>query len=436
MNKKMMLSAILTFSSLSMPSCGFEELWSDIPSPDFPICTLETSQEQEYLASDDVPTVEESDRKLWASQVNRLGSQFLSLEMYQDESFVFSPAALHSSLAMAAHGANASTYDEIADVLGYKYKREVDIKRSADMLLNLRFDGQNDNSHLVMGNNIWFSHDTLIHDDFKFSIDSIFKTSIWMCQFLNYTIEALQFITDWIWDLTKYYIDVYDLEHSIKFMLVNATEFTAQWAYPFDKSKTKAQTFFGTLKDVSIDFMHLIYDFEYYNNPEEGYQAIIMPYMDGVFDMVIILPDSRDSAQKVIQGITADDFGTILVEAEKTKLIELSLPKFEVSFDKSSDELIESLRNMGIKEAFVEGFAKFDIISPTASVFVDSFIHQAVIAIDESGANVVQDVTATSDIIETEDNMIPFEVNHAFAFAIVHRSSGAIVYLGFINDLN
>ena len=241
-------------------------------------------------------------------------------------------------------------------------------------------------------------------------------------------------LNEWLMDLAGAVAPtIVEKVENIQFMLVSATKFEGKWAHPFNAELTQQKRFIGSSKETLIDFMHIVYDFEYYESVEKGYQAVVIPYMDDIFDMVIILPNDIDNAKTALQNIDADDFANIFLDTPAHRLIELSLPKFEISYDFSPAEFISRLQNIGIKDAFAEGLANFDILSPSYNVFIDSFLHQAVIAVDESGTN----TSSTQSVATDKDNTdaLKLDIDHAFAFAIVHKASGALVYLGVVNDL-
>lgn len=434
--KKLMAATIFASSILTM-SCGLDDMAGyikdQIPEEDY---LVEISLEQVTLTSQDVPEVDIADQKKWAQQVNRLGAQLIAQNYKANENIVFSPAALHSAMSMAAYGAEGTTYKEIAETLTFEDERDKASRLSAAMQLRLRYDGQNKNSHFVMANNLWFDSNIELSERFKKDMESKFRAPVQICNFLEYTFEVLDAIYDWMKELTHGWMNPVwnDLEDP-QFVLVNATSFQGKWEFPFDSRKTEQKIFNGSTQNTLIEFMHLVYDFKYYENAEEGYQAVVIPYMDGVFDMVFVLPHDLASAQNVLQGINADDLGTILVEAADTQLVELSLPKFNISYDIVPEDLVSRLKNIGIQEAFVEGFANFDILSPSYSVFIDGILHQAVIKISEGGTNVDAESSITPDKVDESKTIVPFHVDHAFAFALVHRATGAVVYLGLMNDL-
>jgi serine protease inhibitor len=58
-----------------------------------------------------------------------------------------------------------------------------------------------------------------------------------------------------------------------------------------------------------------------------------------------------------------------------------------------------------------------------------------VLNVDENGTNSYKALEVTSDKTDPEKAVISFHVNRAFAFAVTHRASGAVVYLGLMNDI-
>ncbi|MBR4986738.1 MAG: serpin family protein [Proteobacteria bacterium] len=425
---KKYLAPVLAATMLFMAGCSDE---TDTPTTEDYL--IETTLDQPELKADEVPTVASADKAVWTSEVNHFGLTAMD-RLSEGGNLLISPASLHSALAMAAAGADGNTYQEFAKVLNFGADRDVAEKLAADMQLTIRYDGQNANSHFVMANNLWVDQKVKLAETFKETMRTVFKAPVQVCNFIDYAAYVVDSINDWLKKLASGIAPkLTEKVENIQFMLISATSFEAKWAHPFSKSKTEQRSFKGKSKDVLIDFMHLIYDFEYYESVEKGYQAVVIPYMDDVFDMVIILPNDVSNAKNALSQITAEDFGNLHLDTPEYRLLDLSIPKFEISYDLTPSEIISRLKNIGIKEAFSEGLANFKILSPSYNVFIDSFLHQAVIAIDESGSNTTAATEATED--KPADGATKFEIDHAFAFAIVHRSSGALVYLGVVNDL-
>ncbi|KAL3307048.1 hypothetical protein Ciccas_014448, partial [Cichlidogyrus casuarinus] len=63
----------------------------------------------------------------------------------------------------------------------------------------------------------------------------------------------------------------------------------------------------------------------------------------------------------------------------------VQLPKFEIS---SSIDLVETLRKMGVKEAFVAQAADFSRLQANSAEgpYVSNIVHKAYLKIDEQGA--------------------------------------------------
>lgn len=428
---KKFLAATLAACTMMLAACDDSEHTNTPATEDY---MIETALNQPELSASDVPDVPAADKAVWAGQVNPFGFSVIERLTENHGNIVISPVSLHSALAMAAYGADGNTYSEIASVLNFTQSREIAEKLVADMQLELRYDGQNINSHFVMANNLWVDQKVKLSETFKDAMKTIFKAPVQICNFIDYAIYVVDKLNEWLMDLAGAVAPtIVEKVENIQFMLVSATKFEGKWAHPFNAELTQQKRFIGSSKETLIDFMHIVYDFEYYESVEKGYQAVVIPYMDDIFDMVIILPNDIDNAKTALQNIDADDFANIFLDTPAHRLIELSLPKFEISYDFSPAEFISRLQNIGIKDAFAEGLANFDILSPSYNVFIDSFLHQAVIAVDESGTN----TSSTQSVATDKDNTdaLKLDIDHAFAFAIVHKASGALVYLGVVNDL-
>jgi len=117
--------------------------------------------------------------------------------------------------------------------------------------------------------------------------------------------------------------------------------------------------------------------------------------------------------------------GRIPVARDK---IDVALPKFSVT---QRFELQPALAALGITSAFDSTTADFSAIDGQRDLFLQRVVHQAVIAVDEDGAEAA---AATGGGIGTTSTPQPFIVDRPFVFLIYDHVTSSILFLGRVTD--
>ncbi len=145
------------------------------------------------------------------------------------------------------------------------------------------------------------------------------------------------------------------LDPSTRLALANAIYFKATWEHEYDPNETSDEPF--TLmhgETVSVPMMGMDTGEEFAYTAENRWQAISLPYMGGLTEMVVIVPDAGNFVA-FESTLTADRYNAILTALEPQKVI-LSMPKFtfEIQFG-----LKDTLAGMGMQNAFDPNAADF-----------------------------------------------------------------------------
>ena len=125
-------------------------------------------------------------------------------------------------------------------------------------------------------------------------------------------------------------------------------------------------------------------------------------------------------------------YWTELQSKTKHQSLKLKLPKFKIE---NKDLLTETLKKMGISEAFTQG-ADFSNLSKD-NLFISEIMQANYFCIDEQGTE-ASAVTGTVNITSPggTPTAIDFHVNRPFLFIIKEKSTGTILFLGKINNLS
>lgn len=209
--------------------------------------------------------------------------------------------------------------------------------------------------------------------------------------------------------------------------------YRAKWSEEFSESRTSEGTFHAASGDLMCDFMHRSDSDTYYWGDQFG--AITLPLREsGV--MKLLLPDEGVSPEALLQDEEAMDFllGSGDWENSKFLIVNLALPKFDVSSDL---DLNESLQALGVKDVFSPAAADFSpAIQNADGIFLSRADHAARVAIDEEG------VTAAAYTVMMEagaamppDEEIDFTLDRPFVFAITARN-GLPLFIGIVHTPN
>ncbi|MCS5617727.1 MAG: hypothetical protein NZ658_06985, partial [Pirellulales bacterium] len=94
------------------------------------------------------------------------------------------------------------------------------------------------------------------------------------------------------------------------------------------------------------------------------------------------------------------------------------------------------LESLGIKQAFVEGQADLSGMDGTRELFVSDVVHEGFVEVSEEGTEAAAAtgvIVATRAMVRPEE---PLEVkaDRPFAWAVVERSTGLVLFAGTVID--
>ena len=163
------------------------------------------------------------------------------------------------------------------------------------------------------------------------------------------------------------------------------------------------------------------------------FQAVSLPYgKEEEVSMKIFLPKEDINLEGFVERLTYNNWQQWrggFAEKEGTIL----LPKFKLEYEA---QLNETLQALGMPSAFTEKANFTKMIEEDANIYISEVKQKTFIDVDEEGT----EAAAVTSIIIAETSMQignePFymEVNRPFFFAIVDETSGAILFMGSIEN--
>jgi len=349
---------------------------------------------------------------------------------------VMSPASMAIAFAMVHAGARGDTAREIAKV--FRFEGEpADVQRGFAEAL-ARWDSSAEDLELHVANRLFGEQTTKFERDYVQLTDEVFRAKLEAVDFKRAHEAARGRINAWVAERTRDRIQdllpAYAVRADSRLVLVNALYFKATWMEAFTEAATKAGTFKATGGAKSAKFMHRTDHFLFGKSAADGVRVLELPYHHGEYGFTIVLPDAVDGLGAVERALTADKLGR-WISAASHERVALALPRFVVK-PAESIRLTPILQEMGVAAAFGPA-ADFTGIAPANEQLVLSeALHKAFIAVDEKGteAAAATAVGMRAGAAMPTGEPIPFEVDHPFLFLVRDTKTGAILFMGRVQD--
>ncbi len=247
--------------------------------------------------------------------------------------------------------------------------------------------------------------------------------------------DAADRINDWIADKTDNMIKkVLDrIPEDAMMYLVNAIFFHGTWATAFDSDQTKNEAFNkdnGSSQPVPM--MRQSGKYRYHADARGA--AVELPYGDGRFAMLAILPAQRGNMRDYLGSLDWAELSRIR-QSLRHREGEVRIPRFNLSW--GVKDLVDQLKAMGMGLAFSDA-ADFSGITGKRDLTIDKVLHKAVIEVDEKGtkaaAVTVVGMKATSSMHMDREIPFRFVADRPFVFVIVDTRTGMPVFTGVMHS--
>lgn len=241
-------------------------------------------------------------------------------------------------------------------------------------------------------------------------------------------------INDWVSKKTRGRITQIAMDIHVqysKLILTNAVYFKGRWVTPFTAEDTIGKPFYlpgGASGGRDQPFMHRE-DRQMRWHNGGNYEAVSLPYRGGM-SMIVVLPRTGVSAGNIVSTLSPSEWQK-MVEGFQPTWVALALPKFEIQYQKNLRDAVKSL-----------GMPDGGDFSPISDRLQDAMIpvvsHRTFLRVDEEGSEAAAVTmmagTGGPGPPKPKDKPQPFVVDRPFLCAIVHDATGAVLFLGMIND--
>jgi serpin B len=355
---------------------------------------------------------------------------------------ILSPASVWEALAMTHAGARGETAAEIAAVLGMPDDRAA-IAAAAAALRETLAEAKGEKIKLEIANRIWVQKDKPLEAAFTGLLEAKHQAAAGLVNFAGRPEDARAEINAWVGKHTANKIPELLKSGSItpltRLVLTNAIYMKAPWAKPFEKSATRPEAFTLSGGDTAeVPFMHTRGRLVAGRVGAGDAAATVceIPYDGGRLVMVLVVPAETAGLPAVLAGMGGDwrtSWNAAGPAGVRAREVILALPKWTARKPLS---LTAALKSLGMKRAFVSGEADLSGMDGTRDLFVSDVVHEGFVEVSEEGTEAA---AATGVIVATRAAIIPDEplevkADRPFAWAVIERATGAVLFAGTVTD--
>jgi serine protease inhibitor len=374
-----------------------------------------------------------ADSSTAAAEINGIGLRIFaaSLKVRQVGNVVVSPVSLAVALQMAASGAAGRTEESFRQ--GLRLESVTMDEASSNLGALVRLLNRSDASiTLSTVSGLWLASDIRARASYINAQRGAFQARVEMADFRNPA--TLDSINRWFAASTKNLIPnmLSNIPLDTRVLLANALYFKGNWQVPFSPSRTAPGPFYvGGRRVRQLQLMHHS-DRKFVYTETADYQRIRLPFANGDFELIIVLPR---------QGLDASSWAARLGESGLLRLFEsgsdqkrrgdIALPRLQLSTAGETSAILDTL---GFGEAFGPN-ADFSRLA-TSPIKLSHVIHRVVLKWDEKGAEAAAGTGLVEALISAQPNPRAFKmiVDRPFVLALRHVLTGTLIVGGLVNN--
>ena len=349
----------------------------------------------------------------------------------QGDNTFFSPFSFNMALGMLYNGSSGSTRAEMVKALGITDFSESEINEYYQKMSHALLE-VDPSTEIGIANSIWYRNNLSVKKTFIETGKKYFDAEV-----LALESNAAGAINQWCADKTNNRINniaANPIPDDVVMYLINALYFKSKWlSYKkFDKEKTKLDDFTKTNhQKKKVNMMEQTNSLLYY--ADEHLQCVEIPYGNEAFSMVAILPAEKSNINQLMKHLDNEKWQNAMNNMRQQR-VWLKLPRFKIECDLP---LNQPIMNLGMKQIFARS-ANFANIADTA-LCVSEIKQKTFVEVNEEGAEAVSvaDITIISFGKARRESVaepVPFFANHPFLYFIMEKSTGAILFIGRMDE--
>ena len=344
-----------------------------------------------------------------------------------DKNIMISPFSVSMALSMALNGADGQTKTAMVSALGFEELTPDEIDQIYLDLVNALKMADN-KVVLNIANSIWIKKGFPVVENFTKVNQDFYHASV---ENLDFNPDAVNIINKWVNSNTNGKIPaILDSISPEEIMfLINAIYFNGKWQIQFDPSKTTNTDFkLYNGQTVSVPMMKLKEKYAW--SQQTGYKALKMPYGRGKFEMILLLPDEGSTPENIAGKLDRTKWESLLNSLNSPSEIDVWLPRFEYSWE---IQLNQALSSLGMGIAFTDQ-ADFSKINPDQQLLITKVKHKTYIKVNEEGTEAAAVTSVGVGVTSFPANPTEFHVTRPFFYVITEEDTGAILFLGKVEN--
>ena len=329
-----------------------------------------------------------------------------------------SPLSVLTALALVQNGAQGNTLAQLEQALG-----GLD-RDTLNAYMRAYCDFLTESEELKIANSVWTDSSAEAKRAFLQKAVDSYSAQLFSAPLSDpKTVES---INSWVKKNTDGMIPkiIEKADRYAVMMLVNAIAFDAKWETPYKRSdieKLEFTSYSGSKKKT--DFMCST---ENVYLKDGGTVGFMKPYKNGRFAFTALLPDENTGIDDYVASLSGDKLMKIFSSAKRGNEVNVKMPKFRAEY---SAQLIDTLKKMGVKDAFDSKTADFSSLIENRDAYIATVVHKTFIEVDENGTRAAASTLVGAD---TMSLMEPYSVflNRPFVYMIVDTETNLPLFIG------
>ncbi|KAF2885625.1 hypothetical protein ILUMI_20567 [Ignelater luminosus] len=369
--------------------------------------------------------VDTSDEKSLIRGCNKFGDDIYKEVAKHKGNVVFSPFALHSSMALLTMGASGNTLKELLfklslnNVHNFKKGYETLIKRI-----------QNESFHVA--NNLYISKKLYFLEKYRNEARHFFKAKPVKLDFTKQA-RATAIINKWVAEQTNKSIDkivdVDSFDSHTALILLNAIYFKGEWETKFDEAQTLENYVFHTSTGETFCSMMFMKPSQHNILFTDKYSILTLPFHKSNIKIAFIKVGPKNITISALEEIFSSKRFFQAISQLRPKNAIIKIPKFNIS---TNYELNKHLSSVGISNIF-KSPSFSNLFRKNVLVSVDTVNQKSLLEINENGVK----AAATTQIrmrVRAAPLIHKFYLDSPFLFFIYDSKDELIIFRGRIEN--
>lgn len=335
------------------------------------------------------------------------------------------------ALGMTSNGAKGDTLKQMQNVLC----KDVDTDTFNKNMNKLMTSAQSSSDFkFSIANSVWVKdmQGMTLTEQFARSCKQMYNAEMFKAPFND---ETLKQMNNWVNEKTDKMIPkiIDEFGDDTAAVLLNCIAFDAKWEKPYEKKDVVENREFNLQsgKKVNCSMMHS--EEKLYVSDDKS-QGFIKNYKGGKYAFMAILPNDDVSLSDYVKSMTAQSFAKMYAGKTTQYQVLASVPKFKYDY---SAKLNDTLKQMGITDAFDGEKADFSGMTEQQKLFISNVLHKTHIELDEEGTKAAAATAVTMDVsgaLPAKEDIKEIRLDRPFAYAIMDTQTGLPVFMGTVCD--